>query len=214
MIVLGLTGSSGSGKGYISDLFAKHGYSCLDTDAVCHELYGSGTECTAEMAEKIGSEILSQDGSVDRKKLGSLAFSSDEVYRLMNEIAHKHVRIRTLEWIEEMKKSGVSVAVIDAPLLFEAGFDRICDINVAVTCDNATKVRRLRRRDGISDDAIASRLGKQKPDPWYVMQADYVIDNSASSEDSLSERVGVFCEMLDEISHLSVKIRPRSGRRR
>ena len=213
MIIVGLTGSSGSGKGYISSLFEEHGYSCLDTDRVCHELYSAGTECTAEMVEKIGRGILSPDGSIDRKNLRELAFSSDDVYRLMNDTAHKHVRIKTLDWIEKMKLSGVSVAVIDAPLLFEAGFDRICDINVAVTCDTATKITRLKSRDGITDDAIAARLGKQKPDPWYVMQADYVIDNSSKSESSLRERVGLFCDMLDEISHLSIKLRPR-GRRR
>ncbi len=209
MIVVGITGSSGSGKGYISGILGNHGFPCLDTDEVCHELYMPGTACTAEMSGRIGSEILASDGSVDRGKLRALAFSSDEVYRLMNDIAHRHIKSYTLGWLGDMNDEGQTAAVIDAPLLFESGFDALCDVTVAVTCDSATRISRIVSRDGISREEAERRLGMQKPDAWYVMQADYVIDNSAGTENSLAARTEEFCSIIDDMARLNIKLRRR-----
>lgn len=195
MLTIGITGSSGSGKGYVCDILRENGIPCLDTDRVCHDLYKAGTECSEALAREFGAEILTPDG-IDRKKLGAIVFSAEDKLARLNEIAHFYIRKETVDWLGNEEKNGTRVAVIDAPLLFESGFDALCDIKVTVTADRETQISRITERDGISAEAAEARLSNQKPTFFYVEKSDYVIDNSASVGDGVKTETKKLADML------------------
>lgn len=181
MLTVGLTGSTGSGKGYVSEIFVKSGIPCLDTDRVCRDVYMKGQPCYNDLVAAFGAGILREDGEIDRKALSDLAFPDDDKYRMLNSIAFLHIRKATEKWLDERRADGARIAVIDAPMLYESGFDRLCDKVVSVIADRPTQIARVMQRDGITAETAKLRLSKQKPDSYYRSRCDYVLDNSASN---------------------------------
>ena len=181
MLTVGLTGSTGSGKGYVSEIFVKSGIPCLDTDRVCRDVYMKGQPCYNDLVAAFGAGILREDGEIDRKALSDLAFPDDDKYRMLNSIAFLHIRKATEKWLDERRAEGARIAVIDAPMLYESGFDRLCDKVVSVIADRPTQIARVMQRDGITAETAKLRLSKQKPDSYYRSRCDYVLDNSASN---------------------------------
>ena len=185
MITVGLTGSSGSGKGYVSDIFKDSGIPCLDTDKVCRDVYRKGEECYYDLVSYFGNEILDCTEEIDRKALLNIAFPNKEKYEKLNSIAFLHIMKRTKKWISEKEAEGEQIIVIDAPMLFESGFDKLCDKVICVTADINTQISRIMHRDGISEEVAVSRLKKQKSNQYYESKSDYVLDNSSSNEDNI-----------------------------
>ena len=185
MLTVGLTGSSGSGKGYVCDIMKCVGIPCLDTDAVCRDVYMKGKDCYNDLVKFFGEGILREDREIDRKALFNTAFPDKDKYEMLNSIAFHHIMVETRKWLAERKAEGHIVAVIDAPMLYESGFDQLCDRVVCVTADMSTQVRRIMIRDGITADEARMRLGKQKPDIYYTSRADYALNNSISNENKI-----------------------------
>lgn len=187
MKVVGLCGGSGSGKGTVAKMFSSYGIPSIDTDAVYHTLTGGRSPCTDALAKEFGSEILREDGSLDRKKLAAIVFSGedkDKKRAALNSISHKFVLDETRRMLAEYERGGASAALVDAPLLFESGFDRECDLIIAVTADKSVRVSRIISRDGISEDAALARISVQLPDEYLLERADFVIDNSGALSDT------------------------------
>ena len=103
MLTVGLTGSTGSGKGYVSEIFVKSGIPCLDTDRVCRDVYMKGQPCYNDLVAAFGAGILREDGEIDRKALSDLAFPDDDKYRMLNSIAFLHIRKATEKWLDERR---------------------------------------------------------------------------------------------------------------
>lgn len=185
MLTVGLTGSTGSGKGYISQIFQKAGIPCLDTDRVCREVYDPGQACYEDLISCFGEEILDEEGRIDRKKLLHLTFPDKEKYEKLNSIAFLHIMKVTRRWIDEQEKAGHRVAVVDAPMLYESGFDKLCHKVVCVTADRPTQLRRVMMRDGITADEASLRLSRQKNNDYYRSRADYELNNSVSNEENI-----------------------------
>ena len=182
MLTVGLTGSTGSGKGYVSDIMERAGVPCLDTDRVCREVYRKGQTCYDDLVFCFGEGILGEDGEIDRRRLYELTFSDREQYEKLTSLAFLHIMKNTEKWQNEQREAGVPIAVIDAPMLFESGFDKLCDKVVCVIADRDTQIARVMRRDGISEEVALGRLAKQKSNDYYRSRSDYVLDNSASHE--------------------------------
>ncbi len=185
MLKIGLTGSTGSGKGYVSDIFVRSEIPCLDTDAVCRDVYKKGEACYDDLVAFFGDVILSDDGEIDRKKLFDTAFPDKDKYEKLNSIAFFHIMKKTQKWLEEKEAEGEKIAVIDAPMLFESGFDKLCDKVISVTADRPTQIYRVMKRDGISEEVALSRLAKQKSNIYYESKSDYVLDNSVTNEENI-----------------------------
>ncbi len=200
MLTVGLTGSSGSGKGYVSSLLERAGIPCLDTDRVCREVYKKGNPCYQELVAAFGEGILGPDREIDRGALRKTAFAAEERYRKLNEIAFRHIRKATVAWLEEQRQKGEKVAVIDAPMLFESGFDSLCDKIVAVTADTETQIRRIVKRDGVGEEVAAERLKKQKPNAEYLARADFALDNSDAVGDQIKEDAAALAEKLKALA--------------
>lgn len=185
MLTVGLTGSTGSGKGYISAIFEKNGIPCLDTDAVCRIVYSRGQDCYRDLVEYFGDAILDDKGEIDRKALFNTAFQDKDKYEKLNSIAFCHIMKYTKNWLEEQSAEGAAVAVVDAPMLFESGFDKLCGKVVSVIADRQTQIERVMCRDSISAEVAEQRLEKQKSNQYYTSRSDYVIDNSVSNGDGV-----------------------------
>ena len=185
MLTVGLTGSTGSGKGYVSDIMIKAGIPCLDTDQVCRDVYRKGEPCYFDLVSYFGKEILREDGEIDRSALFHLAFPDKEKYEKLNSIAFFHIMKVTERWLTARREEGERVVVIDAPMLFESGFDKLCDKVVCVVADRDTQIRRVMKRDEISEEVAVSRLNKQKSNDYYRSRSDYALDNSVANEDNI-----------------------------
>lgn len=188
MKILGLTGSSGSGKAVVGRAFSVRGIPVLDTDAVYHGWIERPTDCTEALSEAFGKEILASDGSVDRPRLAAIVFSGDEKEQerleILNRITHRYVLESCSAWLKEQEKEGSRAVVIDAPLLIEAGLHKTCDHVIAVLAPRETRLARIMARDGISRDKAEARLSAQKPDGFYKEHADFVFVNDGEIADA------------------------------
>ena len=179
MKIIGLCGSSGSGKGYVSMLFERYGIPAIDTDRVYRETTAKkGSDCLCELVLEFGTAILTEDGTLYRPALAEIVFSDKEKLKKLNDIAHKHIKIDTLALLEKYKSEGKGAVIIDAPVLFESGFDKMCDFTICVTAPTEKKIERILTRDQITKEQALARLASQKSDSELVSLSTYQIDNS------------------------------------
>ncbi len=197
--VIGLCGGSGSGKGQASLCFAKRGVPSLDTDSLYHSIISRDSECTREIASVFGSGILDSNCGVDRKKLSSIVFSdeSGEKLQLLNTITHKFVLDGCRKWLDVQRRNGCRAAIIDAPLLFESGFDRECDVIICVEADEKTRIKRIIDRDNTTEEMAKSRINSQADDDFLKKHSDYIIENSADVS-ALDLQVEKICRLILE----------------
>ena len=187
MRVIGLCGGSGSGKGTVSDTFRAHQIPVLDTDALYHSLISGPSPCVSALSAAFGQAILNKDGSINRKRLADIVFADDNgrIHRsqLLNSISHRYVLAECRKWIAKQSEDGHDMAVIDAPMLYESGFQNECDLVVAVTAPVSVRVRRIIERDQISDSAAQARISAQLSDAELARRADYVLSNNGTLDD-------------------------------
>ena len=179
MKIIGLTGPSGAGKGFCYGFFSKYDVPCIDADDIYHKLLIPPSACVNELVENFGNVILNNSGEINRKILAEIVFSDQngEKLKLLNSITHKYVLEKTQELIEDYKKQEKTAVVVDAPLLFEASFDKFCDFSIAVISDCLTRVKRIMERDSITEEAALMRIRSQKCDDFYTSRADYTVIN-------------------------------------
>ena len=200
MRLIGLCGGSGSGKGSVCEIFLRLGVPSLDLDALYHSLISHDTPCVRELVSEFGDEILS-GGKIDRKALGRIVFSDERKRQRLNSIAHKHVIKETERLITSQRALGFDYLIIDAPLLFEAGYDKRCDLVIAVIADTEKRLDRIVARDGISREAALTRINTQISNDELIKKCHYIIYNN-SDLTSLEEEVGtVFNKIRAEWSN-------------
>ncbi len=188
MKILGLCGGSGSGKGEVSAAFFSFSVPSVDTDKVYHEMTSADSPCLRELSAAFGSEIISSDGALDRKVLRNIVFSDKERLGLLNEITHKHILAKTRLMLKEYEMAGAELAIVDAPLLFESGFNRECDATVCVIADREVRISRIMRRDGIERADAVRRIDSQRSDGELTALCDFCIENNGDI-DTLRDKV-------------------------
>lgn len=190
MLIIGLTGPSGAGKGVVSSLLAEYGIPSIDTDAVYHELLVPPSACLDELSARFGSSVLTPDGTLNRKALAALVFSEGHEADLtdLNRITHRHILDETRRRLALHKAEGRRAAVVDAPQLFESGFDAECHRILVVLAPYDVRLSRILSRDGITGAQAAARLNAAHPDDFFRERADAVLYNDGTPE-SLSEDI-------------------------
>lgn len=156
MKIIGLCGRSGSGKGYVCGIFDEYGIPSVDTDALYRNLTKAGdspAELTKLISNEFGETVIAKDFSLNRRVLSGIVFSDPEKLALLNKITHTYIIAESRRKLAELDGDGAYAAILDAPLLFESGFNTECDITACVISDEERRVRRIVRRDGISADA-------------------------------------------------------------
>ena len=187
MKIIGLAGGSGSGKGEICKIFAKYGIESIDTDKISREITRKGGECLEELTRYFSADILDENGELDRRKLAEVAFASKEKLGILNEITHKYILRECLDRIALMEREGKNAAIIDAPLLFESGFNTQCDVIISVIAEKNTRIERIIKRDNITSEQAVRRIESQKDDDFLVGNSDCVIYNNGALTDIASE---------------------------
>lgn len=180
MFIIGITGPSGAGKGAASEyLNTKYGYRIIDADKVYHDIISAPSDCVSELTEYFGEGILNEQGGIDRKALSKMVFGEEnkEKLLLLNKITHKYVVEEIEALIESFKREGAEVCVIDAPLLIEAGVNKLCDRVLVVYADKEIRAERIAKRDGIDLESALLRINSQKPYEFYSENCDFLITN-------------------------------------
>lgn len=195
MKVIGITGSSGSGKTTISEILDKRqDTKVINADKIAKTLTNAETEYFAEIKRAFQKEnILLEDGSLNRAKLADLIYHDKESLEKLNQITFKHLLPKIADEMKQVK-ANIKFIVIDAPLLFEAGLDKFCDVTVAVQASEDTKIKRICARDHISQEMAKDRLKIQKTNEFYHGKVDYVITND--EETTLEELERKVTEIL------------------
>ncbi len=188
MKVIGLCGGSGSGKGEVGSLFLSHGIPVIDTDDVYHKLTTATSPCLDELVACFGEEIIDTSGALNRAELAKIVFAKNSQNRLeeLNRISHKHILSKTRDMLSHFSDMGYEFAVVDAPLLFESGFNSECDIVISVVADKSVRVKRIMERDSLSRESAESRITSQLTDEFLISNSDFVIKNDGTLEE-LSE---------------------------
>lgn len=179
MKVIGLTGGTGSGKSVVSRLLEQMGAVIVDADLVSRQIVQPGMPAYEEIKAYFGKEILQEDGTIFRKKLGEIVFRDTEKLAFLNQCTHEYIVIEMKKQMEAAKEKGIaSCVVLDAPLLFEVGLQKYCDEVWVVYADAAVRAKRVMERDGITYETAMARIANQKSWEEYRERADVVIDNS------------------------------------
>ncbi|MDD2362289.1 MAG: dephospho-CoA kinase [Oscillospiraceae bacterium] len=201
LYVVGLTGPTGSGKSVVSRVLADNNIPVIDTDILARKVVEPGTECLQELAEKFSDEILNDDCTLNRRELAKRAFSTPENCRLLNSITHPHIIKLTKSILMKMEQMHESVAVIDAPLLFESGMDLMCDMTVAVVASYDKRLKRILVRDsGLDEELARARMASQQSEDYYISRASVVL-NSNGQLDVLREQAEKLAQNIRDWSH-------------
>ena len=186
--LIGLTGQSGAGKSTVAEVFAKHGAYVINADKIVAELYNAGSPCLKAVTAEFGQDTIRADGTLDRKLLAQRAFASRERTDALNRLVHPFVTARLFELL----RGAEGIVVFDAPQLFEADADVICDAVVAVTADKDIRVNRIIKRDSLSEEQALLRVNAQHGEEYFRARADYIIENNTDEESLRSQAEKVY----------------------
>lgn len=197
MMVIGITGPTGSGKTTALRVIREMGGYVLDLDAVYHELLKTNQNLLAELNERFSGVI--QNGELDRKALGSIVFADKKALSDLNAITGKYIMSETDRQLDLARQQGFPVAIIDAINLLEGDLPEHCDITVAVTAPVETRVKRLMARDQISEEYARLRISAQQPNAYFEEHCDYTLRNSGKSKEIFAQECrDLFTRLLEQ----------------
>lgn len=185
MYIIGLTGGIGTGKSVVAQILAEQGAVVLDADRVGHAVYAPGRPAYDDIVAEFGREVVAEDGTIDRKKLGPIVFSSPEKLARLNAITHPRMKEMMREQLAEVERGGAAVAVLEAALLFDAGWDDLTDEVWVTVVDAETAALRASERSGIPVQQVLERIQKaQMASDERIKRSDVVIDTSGTLKDT------------------------------
>ncbi|MCB2154520.1 dephospho-CoA kinase, long form [bacterium] len=179
-MILGLTGSIGSGKTSVATILQQCGAVIIRADVIAREVVAPGTPALQEISRRFGPEVVTKDGSLDRQRMADIVFRDPTRRKELEEIIHPRVREREEELIR--RYGDQPMVVLEIPLLYETGAEEMCDAVAVVTVNERERVRRLVEDRGMSEEEVRRRLQAQLPQEEKARRADHVIDNSGSPE--------------------------------
>lgn len=183
-LVVGLTGGISSGKSMVADLFKERNIKVVDADLIAREVVEPGTPAYQKIVEVFGEEILYEDETINRKKLGNIIFSKEDKRIQLNQIVHPAVREKMIIKRDELISSGEPIIVMDIPLLFESKLTSFVDKVIVVYVSEETQLTRLMKRDNSSREEALGRIHSQIPISEKANLADEVIDNNGSVQET------------------------------
>ena len=193
MQVIGLTGGIATGKSTVSAILKKAGAEIIDADRIAREVVKKGLPAYREIVENFGETVLLSNGEINRSVLGDLIFNDPRKKQLLNRIVHPHVRRETNRQLKDMENSSPdTIAVLDIPLLFEAEMHKDLSEVIVVYAPEHIQIKRLMKRDNISEADAVARVRSQMPIEEKKNRATIVIDNSGTMEDTRKRTLEIF----------------------
>ncbi|MCR3923457.1 MAG: dephospho-CoA kinase [Firmicutes bacterium] len=201
MLVIGLTGGIATGKSTVATLFEKRGVHRIDTDQLARSVVEPGQIAWDAIVQYFGNDILQENGQLNRKKLGKLIFADAKKRRVLENIIHPAIQALMNRQINEARRQGVCITLIEVPLLYETNFHNDVDRVIVVTATEEKQVARLLQRDGLAGEQARQRMASQLPLAEKVARADYVIDNNGTLEQTEQQVDAVWQIVKQECVH-------------
>lgn len=196
--LIGLTGNIACGKSTVAQMLAELGADVIDADRLVHRLMEPGGDCWRAIVERFGQGVLRPDGTIDRARLGEIVFRDPAALAELESMLHPAARRLAERRIAASRKP---VVVLEAVKLVEAGWRPLVDSLWVVTCRREQQIERLMRDRGLSRAEAKQRVDAQPPVEEKLKQADVVIDNSGSLEETRRQVQEAWARILHTRSH-------------
>ncbi len=176
MKIIGLTGGIACGKTTVAAMLKELGATVLDADEISRGLTAPGGPALPAIREAFGAQVFAPDGTLDRKALASIVFSNGEALCTLNAITHPMVIARLEKGIAACRENAVPIVVLDVPLLFEVGAEKLADTTLCVTAPTEVQIRRMQSRNGYTPTEAMERINSQMPVSEKASRSDAVLD--------------------------------------
>lgn len=183
MHVIGLTGGIASGKTTVSQFFRAREVPVIDADVLGHRAYDPGTTAFEQVVAAFGSDLVAADGTIDRRVLGQKVFGKPDEMTKLTGIVWPAIRRLASEQLSEFETGGNRLVVLEAAVLFEAGWEDLCDEIWVVVVEPDNAVKRLAARNGLDEEAARARIASQLTNAERIARAEIVIENNSSLEE-------------------------------
>ncbi len=182
---VGLTGGIASGKSTVSGMFRDLGVPVIDADMIAREVVAPGSRALEAIVDAFGEEVLTEEKSLNRARLGEIVFSDPAKKKVLEGILHPEIIAEQDRRLKGLEREGrTPVAIVDAAVMIESGSWKRFDSLVVVDCDESQQIGRLRLRNGMNEEEAVRRVNAQMPLSEKVKYADHVIDNRGSIDDT------------------------------
>ncbi len=191
-MTIGVTGPSGAGKSFFCSLLAARGFCVLDCDKIYHDMISAPGDCTRELAASFGNRVLLSGGGIDRSALSDIVFSDPAALQKLDLITHKYVKAELSRLIE----LSDAPTVIDAPQLFEAECNSLCEATIGILAAGDERAARLYERDGArrTRAQLDARINASLPDSFYLERCTHIFRNDHDA--------AALCAFADRIAEL------------
>ncbi len=192
--VIGLTGQTGAGKSTIAATWREAGVPIIDADTVARQVVEPSSACLTQLVKAFSAAILNPDGTLNRRELARRAFANNETTATLNAITHPAILTAIRAQLESLADAGHPLAVLDAPTLFEAGAEALCQRVVAVTAPAEVRRARIMWRDNLDEYAADTRMAAQPEEAFYAREGVTVLHNATSMDDLKAQATAIINE--------------------
>lgn len=186
-MIIGLTGSIASGKSTVAQMLQGYQLPIVDADIVARQVVEPGTQTLQQIAEAFGQEVMKEDGTMDREKVGAIIFHEPAQRKVLNDIIHPAIRAEMLRQRDELVQNGAAHVVMDIPLLFESKLQHFVDKILVVSVTEEIQLARLMERNQLSESEARARIASQLPMSVKEKGADAVIYNNTTKQSTAEQ---------------------------
>lgn len=186
-MIIGLTGSIASGKSTVAKMIQAYGLPIVDADVVARQVVEPGSVTLKKIAEAFGQEIIAEDGSMDRAKVGSIIFHDETMRQKLNSIIHPAIREEMIRQRDEFISYGEKNVFMDIPLLFESKLEHFVENIIVVSVSEEVQLERLMARNGLTEQEARARIATQIPVAQKEALAHAVIHNNGTYEQTAEQ---------------------------
>ncbi len=195
MYVIGLTGGIGSGKSTVAKVLEAQGAAVLSADIIGHEVYSPGRPAWQEIVNEFGHDIVADDGTIDRKKLGPIVFSDPKNLAALNSIVHPRMKGMMRERLAALAREGIEITVLEAALLFEAKWDDLADEVWVTAVPPDIAASRTSERSGLPKDQVLERIKSQMSNEERTRNAQVVIDTDCDLDGTTQQALDAWAKL-------------------
>lgn len=185
MKIIGITGGVGAGKSTVLDHLEKQYNACvLQADKIGHLVMEPGGICYGQVIALFGKQIIKNDKTIDRKMVSDIVFAHEEMRQKLDDIIHPAVKSYILDKIEEQKKAGCTLMIVEAALLLEDHYDAFCDKVWYIHTDQEIRIERLMSSRGYTREKAENIIARQATEGFFREHADYIIQNNGDLDET------------------------------
>ncbi len=201
MHVIGLTGGIASGKSTVTRFFKDRDIPVIDADVLGHRTYDPGTDTFAAVVKAFGDDLVAADGTIDRRVLGGKVFGKPEELKRLTDIVWPGIRKLASEALSEFEAAGNALVVLEAAVMFEAGWEDLVNEIWVVVVEPEQAVKRLAERNGLDEAAARARIDSQLSNDERIARSHLVITNNGSLEDLEKAIQGAWDELQNKLQN-------------